>query len=185
MEVITIDSQAYKELVSKINAIAKFVVDHQDDDTANPDEMWVDSYEVCTFLKISERTLQRLRSKRLISYSIISGKSYYTIAEVKRMLSEKRIRSTDECMNDLVSIPNPPLYRLKKNGLGVTSLSKSVLSLFDLVLWEQFFPVYWSLQGRYFFECGSQPCVRIHTGLQAASQQRIEYAVVLCTAVIA
>lgn len=28
MEVITIDSQAYKELVSKINAIAKFVVDH-------------------------------------------------------------------------------------------------------------------------------------------------------------
>ena len=84
-----------------------------------------------------------------------------------------------------VSIPNPPLYRLKKNGLGVTSLSKSVLSLFYLVLWEQFFPVYWSLQGRYFFECGSQPCVRIHTGLQAASQQRIEYAVVLCTAVIA
>ena len=78
MEVITIDSQAYKELVSKINAIAKFVVDHQDDDTVNPDEMWVDSYEVCTFLKISERTLQRLRSNRLISYSIISGKSYYT-----------------------------------------------------------------------------------------------------------
>ena len=54
-----------------------------------------------------------------------------------------------------VSIPNPPLYRLKKNGLGVTSLSKSVLSLFYLVLREQFFPVYWSLQGRYFFECGS------------------------------
>lgn len=100
---ITIDSQAYKELVSKINAIAKFVIDHQDDDTVNPDEMWVDSYEVCTFLKISERTLQRLRTKRLISYSIISGKSYYTIAEVKRMLSEKRIRSTDECMNDLIN----------------------------------------------------------------------------------
>ena len=72
MEVITIDSQAYKELVSKINAIAKFVIDHQDDDAANPDEMWVDGYEVCTFLKISERTLQRLRSNRIISYSIIS-----------------------------------------------------------------------------------------------------------------
>ena len=33
MDVITIESQAYKELVTKINAIAKFVVDHQDDDT--------------------------------------------------------------------------------------------------------------------------------------------------------
>lgn len=56
MDVITIESQAYKELVSKINAIAKFVIDHQDDDTTNPDEMWVDSYEVCTFLKISVST---------------------------------------------------------------------------------------------------------------------------------
>ena len=37
------------------------------------------------------------------SFSIISGKSYYTIAEIKRMLAEKRIRSTDECMNDLVN----------------------------------------------------------------------------------
>ena len=103
MDVITMESQAYKELVTKINAIAKFVIDHQEDDTTNPDEMWVDSYEVCTFLKISEQTLQRLRSKRIISYSIISGKSYYTISEVKRMLNEKKIRSTDECMNDLIN----------------------------------------------------------------------------------
>jgi regulator of PEP synthase PpsR (kinase-PPPase family) len=65
--------------------------------------LWVDSYEVCTFLKISERTLQRLRSKRLIAYSIISGKSYYTIAEIKRMLAEKRIRTTEECLNDLIN----------------------------------------------------------------------------------
>ena len=67
----------------------------------------------------------------------------------------KTAPTKEELMKRIVSIPNPPLYRLKKNGLGVTSLSKSVLSLFYLVLWEQFFPVYWSLQGRYFFECGS------------------------------
>ena len=103
MDVITIESQAYKELVTKINAIAKFVVDHQEDETINPDEMWVDSYEVCTFLKISERTLQRMRSNRVITYSIISGKSYYTIGEIKRLLNEKKIRSTEECMNDLIN----------------------------------------------------------------------------------
>ena len=115
MDVITIESQAYKDLVTKINAIAKFVVDHQDDDTVNPDEMWVDSYEVCTFLKISERTLQRLRSNRLISYSIISGKSYYTSAEIKRMLNEKRIRSTEECMNDLIN--NHKLYAQQRRTI--------------------------------------------------------------------
>ena len=76
MDVITIESQAYKDLVTKINAIAKFVVDHQDDDTVNPDEMWVDSYEVCTFLKISE---------------------------VKRMLEERLIRSNKENIQDLIT----------------------------------------------------------------------------------
>ena len=103
MQVITIESEAYKDLVTKINTIAKFVIEHQQDDNSNPDEMWVDSYDVCTFLKISERTLQRLRSNGVISYSIIAGKSYYTIAEIKRMLNERKIRSNEENLNNLIN----------------------------------------------------------------------------------
>lgn len=103
MEVITIESEAYKDLITKINTIAKFVIENQQEDNSNPDEMWVDSYEVCTFLKISERTLQRLRSKGTISYSIIGGKSYYTIAEIKRMLNERRIRTNEENLDDLIT----------------------------------------------------------------------------------
>jgi len=101
MEVVTIESQAYRELVSKINTIAKFVSELQPD-TPGPNDEWVDSYEVCNFLKISARTLQRLRSKGIITYSILSGKTYYTIGEIKRMLNEKRIRSTDEHLSDLI-----------------------------------------------------------------------------------
>jgi hypothetical protein len=107
MDVITIESQAYRELVAKINAIAKFVVTRQPEET-NPDDEWVDSYEVCTFLKISERTLQRLRSGGIISYSVLSGRSYYTIGEIKRLLGEKRIRSNEECLQDLIN--NHKLY---------------------------------------------------------------------------
>ena len=103
MDVITIETQAYKDLVSKINKIAKFVVEYQTSDTINPDDEWVDSYEVCSFLKISERTLQRLRSRKEITYSILSGKSYYTIGEIKRMLNEKRIRSNEEYLQDLIN----------------------------------------------------------------------------------
>jgi 3-methyladenine DNA glycosylase Tag len=102
MEVITMEAAAYKELVSKINSIAKFVVEHQTIETKNPDEEWVDSYEVCTFLQISQRTLQRLRSKGVISYSLISGKTYYTIGEIKRMLNERRVRSTEEALQNLI-----------------------------------------------------------------------------------
>jgi len=103
MDVITIETQAYKDLVSRINTIAKFVVEHQPSDTPNPDNEWVDSYEVCTFLKVSERTLQRLRSEGKITYSVLSGKSYYTIGEIRRMLNEKCIRSNDENLKDLIN----------------------------------------------------------------------------------
>ena len=102
MEVITIDAKAYKELVDKINTIAKFVLSHQNSYYDNPEEVWFDSYEVCTFLKISDRTLQRLRSQKTISFSIISGKAYYTLAEIRRMMQDKLIRSNEESLNNLI-----------------------------------------------------------------------------------
>jgi hypothetical protein len=102
MEVITIESQAYKELVSKINTIAKFVIEHQAKDDEKEIEAWVDSYEVCTFLKISSRTLQRLRSSGTVNYSLIRGKTFYKISEIQRLLNEKIIRRNDECMQELI-----------------------------------------------------------------------------------
>lgn len=101
MEVITIESQAFKDLMSKVDTIFDYVISQQntnDDD----DDNWVDSYEVCTFLKISDRTLQRLRSDNKISYSRIRGKNYYKISEVRRMLKDNLIRSSEECLEELI-----------------------------------------------------------------------------------
>ena len=117
MDVITIESIAFKELTANISLIAKFVYEQQPIIIENPDDTWVDNYDVCTFLKISERTLQRLRSKGSISYSVISGKSYYTIAEVKRMLKQHIIRSNEECLSDLITNHKQAAERriIKKN----------------------------------------------------------------------
>jgi len=38
MEVITVESKAFKELVAKINTIAQFVADYQSVNTINPEE---------------------------------------------------------------------------------------------------------------------------------------------------
>jgi hypothetical protein len=46
MEVITIESQAFKELTTKINTIAKFVFALESKAEAQPADGWVDSYEV-------------------------------------------------------------------------------------------------------------------------------------------
>lgn len=55
MEIITFESNAYKELDKKITAIANYVFNHAEMEKESEDDMWVDSYEVCTFLKISEK----------------------------------------------------------------------------------------------------------------------------------
>ncbi|MDD2476733.1 MAG: helix-turn-helix domain-containing protein [Dysgonamonadaceae bacterium] len=102
MEVITIESKAFKELQAKINTIANYITAHQETISSEDDEIWVDSYEVCTFLKISARTLQRLRSNGDISYSKIRGRNYYQISEIKRLIESRIIKSNHEFMQDLI-----------------------------------------------------------------------------------
>ncbi len=116
MEVITIDSKAYKELIDKIDSIADYIRNKTTQDISEElDEVWVDSYEVCTFLRISERTLQRLRTNNLISYSTLSGKTYYTIGEIKRVLTERLVRSGSDALADLIKSHQEYIETRKKN----------------------------------------------------------------------
>ena len=102
MEVITIESRAFKQLIEKLEVLSEYVYSMERPAAENEDENWVDSGEVCHFLKISERTLQRLRTNGHISYSCIGGKYYYQISHIKKLLHERMIKSTDECLQDLM-----------------------------------------------------------------------------------
>jgi hypothetical protein len=102
MEVITIESQAFRDLTSKINTIAKFVSALQAKAEEEPADGWVDSYDVCTFLKISTKTLQRLRATNSVSYSRIRGKNFYRISEIQRLPSENVIRRSEEHFRELI-----------------------------------------------------------------------------------
>ena len=62
MEVITIDSKAFQQLVEKVNLIADYVHEARLEQSTNSDEEWVDSQVVCQYLRICEKTLQRLRA---------------------------------------------------------------------------------------------------------------------------
>lgn len=116
MEVITFDSDAYKELINRLDTIATYIKERDiPNQSKELDEVWVDSYEVCTFLRISERTLQRLRSNQLISYSILSGKTYYTIGEIKRILQEHLVKTGEEALSDLINNHQQYIERRKRN----------------------------------------------------------------------
>ena len=114
MEIITFESKAYKELDNKITAIADYIFNHTEAESTNEDEIWVDSYEVCTFLKISDRTLQRLRAAGTVTYSNIKGHYFYKIGEIK-LLEERLIRRDKDSINDLIT--NHQLYVKERRNI--------------------------------------------------------------------
>ena len=115
MEIITFESKAYKELDNKITAIADYIFNHTEAESTNEDEIWVDSYEVCTFLKISDRTLQRLRTAETVTYSNIKGHYFYKIGEIKRLLEERLIKRDKDSINDLIT--NHQLYVKERRNI--------------------------------------------------------------------
>ena len=114
MDVITMESKAYKELDNKITAIADYIFNRLEAEKPNEDDMWVDSYEVCTFLKISEKTLQRLRVSGTIAYSNIRGRYFYKVSEIRRMLEERLVKSNKENIDNLIT--NHQLYAKERRN---------------------------------------------------------------------
>lgn len=101
MEVITIESRAFKQLMEKLEALSEYVYS-MERPVENEDENWVGSQDICQFLKISERTLQRLRANGKITYSCMGGKYYYQIGQIKKLLQTHIVKSSDECLQRLI-----------------------------------------------------------------------------------
>ena len=98
MEIITFESKAYKELDNKITAIADYIFNHTEAESTNEDEIWVDSYEVCT-----------------VTYSNIKGHYFYKIGEIKRLLEERLIKRDKDSINDLIT--NHQLYVKERRNI--------------------------------------------------------------------
>ena len=92
MEVITMESRVYKDLIDKIDKISAFVVKCEAGiKPQSNEEIWLDSQEVANLLRISTRTLQRLRGENLISYAVLRGRCLYKLSEIERGLNERLI----------------------------------------------------------------------------------------------
>lgn len=87
MEIITFDKEAYDRLVETLKIF---------DEIANSlclqyglldEPAWIDSQEVCQRLGISKRTLQTYRNQGIIPFSVIRGKVYYKIEDVREAMN--------------------------------------------------------------------------------------------------
>lgn len=92
MEVITIQSEAFRQIMDKLNGIDQ-KLESQKPKPALKDT-WFDIQEACFILKVSKRTLQNYRKDRVLPYSKIDGKIYFKADDIQKHLERnyKKIR---------------------------------------------------------------------------------------------
>ena len=82
MEVVTLQSQAFQEIVKKLEEI-NTRLNAKDKESK---DKWLDNRELMQLLKISKRTAQHYRDSGMISFSQVGHKIYYKLADVEELL---------------------------------------------------------------------------------------------------
>lgn len=91
MELITFESEAYKEIIRNINEIRTNLKGKV---STNPlSENWLDIQETCILLKISKRTLQSYRDNSILPYSQIAGKIYFKATDIEEHLHKHYVKA--------------------------------------------------------------------------------------------
>ena len=86
MDVITIESGAFQEILQKLNTIEQRFLELETKANYKLKERWLDNQEVMILLNISKRTLQTYRDEALIPFSQIGFKMYYRAIDIERFL---------------------------------------------------------------------------------------------------
>ena len=95
-----------QEIFNHLNQIKRYIAESIEKQEYDTYDDYVDSNEVMRYLNISSRTLQRLRSEKLINYTILRGgkrgRAYYLISDIRKLMEKRVIKSTKEQLNDLI-----------------------------------------------------------------------------------
>lgn len=84
MQVITIETETFKQLMDSIEDLKKTVEEKLDKKT-NTSE-WLDNQDVCQILKVTTRTLQNYRDQGKIGFSSINNKILYRKNDIEEYL---------------------------------------------------------------------------------------------------
>ena len=99
MEIITLDHEVYKNLANKIDRIAEYVF-KKENVPAQELEIWLTSEELSDLLKISTRTLQRMRKDRTISYSMIRSKCLYRLSDIEKCIRQRVVSCKPQTLDE-------------------------------------------------------------------------------------
>lgn len=93
------DSEAFKALVGKIDHIASYVMKKGKAPGVEP-EVWLDSMELSELLKISTRTLQRMRKERTIPFFMVRNRCLYRLSDVEECVAKRIVSCTPDTLDE-------------------------------------------------------------------------------------
>ena len=82
MEIITFESEAFKQIIKRIDDTNAALIQKQ----KNPADVFLDNQEFIQLMNISKRTGQTWRAEGIIPFSQIGSKIYYKMSDVKNLL---------------------------------------------------------------------------------------------------
>lgn len=100
MDVITIESKAYHDLVGKIEKILRYV-EKEEQAKEEYENRLITNKDLAEILGISQRTLQRLLSSERIGYKIILGRCYYDLNDIEEAIRKKSLYCNPQNIKEL------------------------------------------------------------------------------------
>ena len=91
MEVITIEKEAFKQIIDKLQSLEERFIKLKVDAQTPLSDRWLDNQDILLLLKISKRTLQTYRDERKIPFSQVGNKIYYKASDVEKFLKKNYI----------------------------------------------------------------------------------------------
>jgi len=113
MDIIMINTEEWKELVQKIDRIFGFIEQYTEH-LPSDDNSWLNETQVCDYLRISLKTLQRLRKSGEIKFSTIAKKHHYKAGDVKALMEKKSVKSSRKQVENLQSFYRKRFHKLTK-----------------------------------------------------------------------
>ncbi|MDO5570332.1 MAG: helix-turn-helix domain-containing protein [Bacteroidales bacterium] len=101
MEIITMESSAFKALTEQIAEIAGYIRKNEKTKSDKPERL-IGTEEAARLLNVSRRTLQRMRDENRIRYAVLRGKCQYRLSDIDKMLEKNTIREKEETFNNIV-----------------------------------------------------------------------------------
>ncbi|MFH2142052.1 MAG: helix-turn-helix domain-containing protein [Bacteroidota bacterium] len=88
MNVITFESDAFKQIMDKIQGIDDKFNELKTKAESPLSEKWLDNQDIMLLLKVSKRTLQSYRDENKVPFSQIGNKIYYKASDIEKFLKK-------------------------------------------------------------------------------------------------